>query len=255
MDRAYLLADDRPACETIYPAATRHRERLDIYINRAPLALAIAERRPEDQAQRPVTDTDIRAHLAGRWSRSQPKEAALDYITDGAWRDQREKVRHTGGDRKGRDGVPAVDSLGTAANDNALTRIAGEIRRTAFGWRHGQAVAAFADGRREVMAAYDGLRERTRAEGDSVALGRAFRETLTRHGVLLKQAKPSAPARRISPPCSTNVAASVARSSMPSRNSIPAQAATGVRPPCGMCIGSSARRNWCQHSNPSRSLA
>ena len=36
--------------------------------------------------------------------------------------------------------------------------------------------------------AYDDLRERTRAEGDSVALGEAFRETLTRHAVLLKQA-------------------------------------------------------------------
>ena len=134
-------------------------------------------------------DSDIRAHLAGRWSRSQPKEAALDYITDGAWRDQREKARHNGGDRQSRDGVPAVDRSGIAANDNALARIAGEIRRTAFGWRHGQAVAAFADGRRHVLAAYDDLRERTRAEGDAVALGGAFRETLTRHGVLLKQAE------------------------------------------------------------------
>ena len=189
VDRAYLLADDRPARETIYPASTRHRERLDIYINRAPLAITIAERRPEDQAERPVMDSDIRTHLADRWSRSQPKEAALDYITDGAWRDQREKARHNGGDRQSHDDVRAVDRSGIAANDNALARIAGEIRRTAFGWRHGQAVAAFADGRREILAAYDDLRERTRAEGDAVALGGIFRETLTRHGVLLKQAE------------------------------------------------------------------
>ena len=189
VDRACLLADDSPARETIYPAATRHRERLDIYVNRAPLAITIAERRTEDQAERPVMDSDIRTHLAERWSRSQPKEAALDYITDGAWRDQREKARHNGGGLQSHDGVRAVDSPGTAENDNALTRIAGEIRRTAFGWRHGQAVAAFADGRREVLAAYDDLRERTRAEGDAVALGSVFRETLTRHGVLLKQAE------------------------------------------------------------------
>ena len=189
VDRAYLLADDRPARETIYPASTRHRERLDIYINRAPLAITIAERRPEDQAERPVMDTDIRAHLAERWSRSQPKEAALDYITDGAWRDQREKAQHNGGRRQSHDDVRADDRSGIAANDNALARIAGEIRRTAFGWRHGQAVAAFADGRREILAAYDDLRERTRAEGDAVALGGVFRETLTRHGVLLKQAE------------------------------------------------------------------
>ena len=38
------------------------------------------------------------------------------------------------------------------------------------------------------MEAYDDLRERTRAEGDTVALGRAYRDTLNRHAVLLKQA-------------------------------------------------------------------
>ena len=39
----------------------------------------------------PVTDSDVRAYLAERWSRSQPKEAALDYTTDGEWRDPREE--------------------------------------------------------------------------------------------------------------------------------------------------------------------
>ena len=73
VDRAFLLADDRPARETIYPAATRHREALDVYVNRAPLAFDIAERRPEDQADMPVTDSDVRAYLAERWSRSQPQ--------------------------------------------------------------------------------------------------------------------------------------------------------------------------------------
>ena len=76
-----------------------------------------------------------------------------------------------------------------AANDNALARIARDVRRTAFGWRHAQTVAAFADGRRQVLAAYDDLRERTRIEGDDVALSGAYRETLTRHAVLLKQAE------------------------------------------------------------------
>ena len=40
-----------------------------------------------------VTDTGIRAYLAERWSRSQPKEAALDYMADGVWEDRREDVR------------------------------------------------------------------------------------------------------------------------------------------------------------------
>ena len=93
VDRAFLLVDERPARETIYPAATRHREGLDIYVNRSPLAFDIAEHRPEDQADMPVTDSDVRAYLAERWSRSQPKEAALDYITDGEWRDASQGAR------------------------------------------------------------------------------------------------------------------------------------------------------------------
>ena len=81
-----------------------------------------------------------------------------------------------------------ADDIRAAANDNALARIARDIRRTAFGWRHAQTVSTFVDGRREVLAAYDDLRERTRIEGDAVALSGAYRETLTRHAVLQKQA-------------------------------------------------------------------
>ena len=93
VDWTFLLADARPARETIYPAATRHREGLDIYVNRAPLALDIADRRADNDREAAVTDTEIRAYLAERWSRSQPKEAALDYMADGIWEDRRENVR------------------------------------------------------------------------------------------------------------------------------------------------------------------
>ena len=188
VDRTFLLADARPARETIYPAATRHRERLDIYVNRAPLTLDIADRRADDDREAAVTDTEIRAWLAERWSRSQPKEAALDYMADGVWEERREnvaedRVRSTG-EAQGKAG-----DIRAAANDNALARIARDVRRTSFGWRHARTVAAFADGRRQILAAYDDLRERTRAEGDAVALSGAYRETLTRHAVLLKQAE------------------------------------------------------------------
>ena len=187
VDRTFLLADARPSRETIYPAATRHRERLDIYINRAPLALDIADRRADNDREVAVTDTEIRAYLAERWSRSQPKEAALDYMADGIWEDRRKDVRedrsHSPGEAQGEAG-----DIRAAANDNALARIARDVRRTAFGWRHAQTVSTFVDGRREVLAAYDDLRERTRIEGDAVALSGAYGETLTRHAVLLKQA-------------------------------------------------------------------
>ena len=188
VDRTFLLADARPARETIYPAATRHREGLDIYVNRAPLALDIADRRADNDREAAVTDSEIRAYLAERWSRSQPKEAALDYMADGIWQDSQENIRE---DRSPSPGEvqDEVGDIRAAANDNALARIARDVRRTAFGWRHAQAVGSFVDGRREVLAAYDDLRERTRAEGDTVALGGAFQETLTHHAVLLKQAE------------------------------------------------------------------
>ena len=202
VDRAFLLVDDRPARETIYPAATRHREGLDIYVNRSPLVFDIAERQPEDQADMPVTDSDVRAYLAERWSRSQPKEAALDYVSDGAWRDASEQAQlgragiGNGGSRfnakkhdsAGAGQQEAVEAI-AAANDNAIVRIAQEIRHAVNGWRHGAAVDAFATERAEVLAVWDELRERTRDEGDAVALSPAFRDTLDRHGALMKQAQ------------------------------------------------------------------
>ena len=188
VDRTFLLADARPSRETIYPAATRHREGLDIYVNRAPLALDIADRRADNDREVAVTDTEIRAYLAERWSRSQPKEAALDYMADGVWEDRREGVRK-GRSRPSGEAQGEAGDIRAAANDNALARIARDVRRTAFGWRHAQTVAAFADGRRQVLAAYDDLRERTSSQGDAVALSGAFQETLTRHAVLLKQAE------------------------------------------------------------------
>ena len=187
VDRTFLLADARPARETIYPAATRHREGLDIYVNRAPLILDIADRRADNDREVAVTDTEIRAWLAERWSRSQPKEAALDYMADGIWEDRRENVREDRSRSSGETQGEAGD-IRAAANDNALARIARDIRRTAFGWRHAQAVSTFAAGREEILAAYDDLRERTRTQGDTVALGPAYQETLTRHSALLKQA-------------------------------------------------------------------
>ena len=75
-----------------------------------------------------------------------------------------------------------------AANDNALMRIAQEIRHAVNGWRHGAAVDAFAAERSEVMATWDDLRVRAREEGDAVALSPVFRETLDRHGALMRQA-------------------------------------------------------------------
>ena len=187
VDKTFLLADDRPSRETIYPAATRHREEIDVYVNRAPLALDVADRRADSDREAPVMDVEIRAYLAERWSRARPKEAALDYLGDGEWEELAEGVRRRqAAGAAHRDG----DELRAAANDNAMARIAHDIHRTVFAWRHGAAVDAFAVGRQEVVAAWDELRERTRSDSDAVALGDTYRETLDRHAALLRQAEP-----------------------------------------------------------------
>ena len=56
------------------------------------------------------------------------------------------------------------------ANDNAIVRIAHEIRHAVNGWRHGAMVDAFTAERAEVLAAWDELRARTHEEGEAVAL-------------------------------------------------------------------------------------
>ena len=65
VDRAFLLADERPARETIYPAATRHREGLDIYVNRSPLGLRYC-RAPARGRGGHAGDGLGRARLSGR---------------------------------------------------------------------------------------------------------------------------------------------------------------------------------------------
>ena len=212
VDRAFLLIDDRPSRETVYPAATRHREGIDVYVNRSPIVFDIAESRPEDEAERPILDSEVRAYLAELWSRSQPKEAALDYTTDGMWRDASEQAQlgaqlraqpgeRTGigadGPAEGRAATEAqvsatlsatVSATPAAANDNAIVRIAQQIRHAVNGWRHGAAVDAFAAERAQVMEAWDELRRKARDQGDAVALTPDFRETLDRHGALMKRA-------------------------------------------------------------------
>ena len=236
VDRTFLLADARPSRETIYPAATRHRERLDIYVNRAPLTLDIADRRADNDREAAVTDTEIRAYLAERWSRSQPKEAALDYMADGIWEDRQEDVREDRSRSPG-EAQGEVGDIHAAANDNALARIARDVRRTAFGWRHAQTVSSFVDGHRQILAAYDDLREQTRIEGDAVALSGAYRETLTRHAVLLKQAETFRARPDDFASLLASAAASPARTSTPLRTSMPEHAGIGARPRCGTCIG------------------
>ena len=165
-----------------------------------------------------MTDTEIRAWLAERWSRSQPKEAALDYMADGIWQDRQREC--PGGQKPINPAKHRERSLARYGRRQTTTRwpasrgisggppSAGVMPRRSL---HSSTAT------RQVLVAYEDLRERTRArKATTVALSGAFQETLTRHAVLLKQADDlPRPARTTSPPCWPSAAASGARTSMP----------------------------------------
>ena len=169
IDRAFVLADDAPARETIYPAATRHRERLDLYVSREGPLARIKSNMPDQGAglETEITDRDILDHLATRWSRHQPKEAATDYTSD-------ELLHEALHSTKPIEPKPSEDpQLRTrpdqsALNDNSHTLFSWaskQLRRASLEFRYGSTVAMIAQGHREVSAAYDTLRERAREEG------------------------------------------------------------------------------------------
>ena len=185
VDRCFLLANRRPSRETIYPAATRHRDRLDIYVDRAPVEAAVRARRSEDIAGDAVTDKEVTDHLARAWSRERRKEAAGDYMTPG----MREAVF---GARKIE---PAHDAPGrVAANDSgdgALSDLALRIRYGEIEIRHGSTVEGLGKacrGLNKSLAAWDGRR---RTEGNAaVAMDPGFRADLRAAGAVLRAARP-----------------------------------------------------------------
>ena len=185
VDRCFLLANRRPSRETVYPAATRHRDRLDIYVDRAPVEAAIRARRSEDIAGDAVTDKEVTDHLARAWSRERRKEAASDYMTPG----MKEAVFGT------RRTEPAHGTPGrVAANDagdGVLSELALRIRYGEIGIRHGSTVEGLGKacrGLNKSLAAWDGRRA---AEGNaSVAMDPGFRADLRAAGAVLKAARP-----------------------------------------------------------------
>ena len=125
VDRAFLLVDDRPARETIYPAATRHREALDVYVNRSPHGLR-HRRAPARGSGRHARHRQRGAGVSGR------ALVALAAQGGGARLRLRGRVAGcAGGGSKARaaDGAPGSApsrrprTARPAANDNALIRI------------------------------------------------------------------------------------------------------------------------------------
>ena len=193
VDRAFVLADDAPARETIYPAATRHRERLDLYVSREGPLARIKLNTPDQGAalETEITDQDILDHLATRWSRHQPKEAATDYTSDELLHEALQSTKPPQA-RPSQDAQPEPLRQ-TPLNDNSHTLFSWaskQIRRSTLEFRYGSTVAMIVQGHREVSAAYDTLRERGREEGAQIALSPSFNNTLLRHAQVLSAAEP-----------------------------------------------------------------
>ena len=192
VDKTFLLADDRPSRETIYPAATRHREEIDVYVNRAPLALDVADRRADSDREAPVIDTELRAYLAERWSRASAQGGGARLHGGlGEWEDRDIRER----------APPRPPAIGLHDDPGRSPFFRGERQRdgadratisigpSSPGATGRRWTPSPPDGRR-FWQAWDALREKSRAEGDAVALSDPYRETLDRHAALLKQAEP-----------------------------------------------------------------
>ena len=188
VDRAFVLANQKPARETVYPAATRHRERLDFYVDRKPLEFEIREQRPEDQAGEPVTDKDVREHLAQRWSRIQPKEAARDYMSQEMLADIHARTAATlSPDRRS-----GPSWLG--ANDNgsgALAAAASRMRYSEVAIAQGATAERLGDAYRELAPALETWESIHASDGNAAfALDPAFEADFQRSLEAIDSAKP-----------------------------------------------------------------
>ena len=170
-ERVFLYADAKPARQTIYPAATRHRERLDFYINRRPLVLDIIARAPEDAAALDIADDVILAYLGERWSRGAPKAAALDYPA----LPPQLRPRPEGGEAALRP-RPAV------ALDRSITRAARAFRAATLEFRDGNTALAVPDAREVWRVA------KARHEAQAQRVAEAQHEARARHEAEVQRA-------------------------------------------------------------------
>ena len=80
INAGFVLLDEGMARETSYPACTRHTDHLQIVADRLPIAIAIAGATPDGEPGHEVSDDEVLMTLGRLCGRSQPKEAAIDYI-------------------------------------------------------------------------------------------------------------------------------------------------------------------------------
>ena len=206
VDRAFVFANQKPSRETIYPAMTRHRERLDVYVDRKPVELDVRHRRGEDVDGDPVTDRDVLDYLARNWSRSRKKEAARDYMSERMreryFRPERSPEPEVERDiareappparRIDAEGLDAAQWLAANdAGDGRLSDIAARIRYGEIRVRHGLAARTIGEACRRLNASLAGWDEARRETGNAaVAMDPRFRQDLGEAGAVLRTVKP-----------------------------------------------------------------
>ena len=136
IDAGFLLLDEGMARETTYPAATRHTRHLQVVADRLPVAIGIAGATPDGEPGHEVSDEEVVATLGRLCGRSQPKQAAIDYILAA----NRQDMPLQGKFEIGREPVPAAE----AANDALQPGTAGAGPRSP-GEPPGAAVRRHAD--------------------------------------------------------------------------------------------------------------
>ena len=184
VDHAFLLADEKPARETIYPAATRHREGLDIYIDRRPAAFDIEAQRPEDQAGEPVSDQDVLELLARRWSRAHPKVAATDYFDTPEQRDHA-LLDPTGTTRL----VKPLVTPRAVAIDNTISSL-GVAFAEALTHRHRHTITDLTAGHDDLLERFEILRQRFRDGETDAARTPEYTQAIEDAAEFLERAAP-----------------------------------------------------------------
>lgn len=219
VDRAFVFANQKPARETIYPAATRHRERMDMYIDRAPIELDVRNRRNEELANEPVTNAEILGYLAANWSRANPEDAAQDYMSEhmraryihgdaspaGAGapsaaaqapspseRPAPSPAPYTGDRHPDPEHVSAPAWLAANdAGDGRLSEAAAKIRYDEAALKHGVAARTIGQACKRINDSLESWNERRKTEGNAaVASDPRFRDDLRQATALLKTAAP-----------------------------------------------------------------
>ncbi len=204
VDRAFVFANQKPSRETIYPAFTRHRERLDIYIDRKPVELDIRQQRDEESAGDPVTDKEVREFLAGNWSRERPKEAAKDYMsaemkarhfgTEKTAAPSADRFRDTTRTRSYTDPQGRTAAQWLAANDSGdgkLSDVAARIRYSEIRVKHGLAAETLGRACNKLTASLQQWdRDRADRGNAAIAMDPAFKRDLGQSAAILRAMTP-----------------------------------------------------------------